>query len=98
MMFLTSWKLALLTCGTLPFMLLMFRVYARESMSVCSRVLWWGSRGVGWGGCCLGLWGSYTTSIQGVSCGLFLRDEPKGSSCRGLVLSWLHLLVVLLLL
>ena len=30
MMFLTSWKLALLTCATLPFMLLQFRAFARE--------------------------------------------------------------------
>jgi hypothetical protein len=29
-MFLTSWKLALLTCATLPFMLLQFRAFARE--------------------------------------------------------------------
>lgn len=29
MMFLTSWKLALLTCATLPFMLLQFRAFAR---------------------------------------------------------------------
>lgn len=31
MMFLTSWKLALLTCATLPFMLLQFRAFARRS-------------------------------------------------------------------
>jgi hypothetical protein len=30
MMFLTSWKLALLTCATLPFMLLQFRAFARK--------------------------------------------------------------------
>lgn len=30
MMFLTSWKLALLTCATLPFMLLQFRTFARK--------------------------------------------------------------------
>lgn len=32
MMFLTSWKLALLTCATLPFMLLQFRAFAREGL------------------------------------------------------------------
>lgn len=34
MMFLTSWKLALLTCATLPFMLLQFRTFAREFVLV----------------------------------------------------------------
>jgi hypothetical protein len=30
MMFITSWKLATLTCGTLPVTLLAFRIFARE--------------------------------------------------------------------
>jgi ABC-type multidrug transport system fused ATPase/permease subunit len=36
MMFLTSWKLALLTCATLPFMLLQFRAFARKLYALVS--------------------------------------------------------------
>ena len=43
MMFLTSWKLALLTVATLPFMLLQFRAFASECLSDTATTFMWDS-------------------------------------------------------
>jgi ABC-type multidrug transport system fused ATPase/permease subunit len=38
MMFITSWKLATLTCATLPVTLLAFRIFAREQQPMTHHI------------------------------------------------------------
>jgi hypothetical protein len=69
-MFVTSWRLACLVCGTLPPMLVMFRTYARECALWVARVF----PDLGHAVCFAAGWGlsvAQCMAVQGAGCAAF---------------------------